>query len=106
MPWQELGPTDRISADAAVIPVVVCVPVYGAHDLFKRCIASIVRHTPTDVPLLIADDADPDPGARDWLRRLATGEFAHTIHWLRQAANRGFPGNVTPRSAPPGARTS
>jgi GT2 family glycosyltransferase/glycosyltransferase involved in cell wall biosynthesis len=93
MPWEEFGPTDRI-ATVAGPSVVVCIPLYGAHDMFKRCVSSIVRHTPSDVPLLIADDADPDPGAREWLRELAREHLEHTVLWLRQAENRGFPGNV------------
>jgi GT2 family glycosyltransferase/glycosyltransferase involved in cell wall biosynthesis len=74
--------------------VVVCVPLYGAHDEFKRCLRSLLRHTRVDVPILIADDADPDPAAYEWVRELVSaGALRHTVHWLRQERNQGFPGN-------------
>src|SRR3954447_10245690 len=93
MPVAELTPGERIDAGGA--GVVVCVPVFGAHELFKRCLTSLALHTPAEVPILIADDADPDPGARRWLEQFdGRGAIEHTVHWLRQPDNRGFPGNV------------
>ena len=93
MPVIDVQPGGRVEAGSAGI--VICVPVYGAHDLFKRCMTSLVAHSPPDVPILIADDADPDPGARRWLEALAErGAVPHAVHWLRQPENRGFPGNV------------
>ena len=92
MPLIDLSPGESVGDD---IQAVVCVPIYGAHDLFKRCLLTLMRHTPRDVPILIADDADPDPAARDWVAELdAAGTLAHRIFWLRQPENLGFPGNV------------
>ena len=93
MPVIDLQQGGRVEAGGA--GMVVCVPVFGAHDLFKRCLASLVAHTPPEIPILVADDADPDPGARSWLETLAErGAVPHAVHWLRQPSNRGFPGNV------------
>ena len=92
MPLVDLSPGARVDGTHAV---VVCVPLYGAHDVFKRCLLTILRHTPPDVPVLIADDADPDPAAYEWVRSLdEAGSLRATVHWLRQPQNRGFPGNV------------
>src|SRR3954454_16930912 len=88
MPVVDLEPGTRLEAPGPV----VCVPLYGAHDLFKRCLTSLAAHTPEDTVILVADDADPDPGARRWLEGF--GAVRHTVHWLRQPENRGFPGNV------------
>ena len=38
---------------------VVCVPVYGAEELFAECLASVLAHTEPDVPVLVCDDATP-----------------------------------------------
>ena len=37
--------------------MVVCIPVFGALDLFEECLESVVRHT--DAPILVADDCTP-----------------------------------------------
>jgi GT2 family glycosyltransferase/glycosyltransferase involved in cell wall biosynthesis len=93
MPVVELQPGARL--DGGEAGIVVCVPVFGAHDMLKRCLTSLVAHTPAEVPILVADDADPDPGAQRWLRDFdAHGALRHTVHWMRQPANLGFPGNV------------
>jgi GT2 family glycosyltransferase len=74
----------------------VCVPVYGAAELFAQCLRSLLRATPDDVPILIADDAGPDPGVRALLDEIAaaTPGAGHTVHYLRQDENLGFVGNV------------
>ena len=92
MPLVDLAPGARLDGPT---PVVVGVPVYGAHDVFKRCLLTILRHTPPEVPILIADDADPDPAACDWVRSLdEAGSLRAPVYWLRQPQNLGFPGNV------------
>jgi GT2 family glycosyltransferase/glycosyltransferase involved in cell wall biosynthesis len=92
VPLIDLTPGDRAGLGDA--PTVVCIPLYGAHELFKRCLRSLLRHTHRDVPILVADDADPDPAAREWVAELErTSPLEHTIYWMRQPANRGFPGN-------------
>ncbi|MFM8857615.1 MAG: glycosyltransferase family 2 protein, partial [Actinomycetota bacterium] len=41
------------------MPVVV-IPVYNAPDETIACLESVLRHTPTDVRILIIDDHGPD----------------------------------------------
>ena len=54
----------RVSLDAPIGVerggAAVCIPVYGQHALFERCLSSVLEHTPDDVPVLVADDASPD----------------------------------------------
>ncbi|HUB35885.1 MAG TPA: glycosyltransferase, partial [Solirubrobacteraceae bacterium] len=72
---------------------VVCIPVYGALELFAECLPSVLAHTPKDVRILIADDASPDPAIGDFVRSLE-GVLEHEVSYLRQPQNLGFPGNV------------
>ncbi len=76
--------------------VMVCIPVYGAQDLFAECLRSALAHTPVEVPILVADDASPDPAIAEFLRSLdaADGLYGHEVVYLRQQRNLGFPGNV------------
>jgi GT2 family glycosyltransferase len=75
--------------------VVVCIPVYGAHELFVRCLDSVLAHTPSDVHILICDDASPDARSREVVARLGNaGETDHTVFYMRQERNVGFPANV------------
>ena len=73
--------------------VVVCIPVYGAPELFAECLASVLAHTPEDVRILVADDASPDPAIRAFVDSLGD-LLCHEIGYLRQPENVGFPGNV------------
>jgi glycosyltransferase involved in cell wall biosynthesis/GT2 family glycosyltransferase len=74
--------------------VAVCIPVHGAYDDFAQCLDSVLRHTPVRIPLLVADDASPDPAVQELLeRRDADGALAHEIHYARQAVNVGFVNN-------------
>jgi GT2 family glycosyltransferase len=74
---------------------VVCIPLYGAHDLFARCLRSVLEHTPADVPILVADDASPDPASLELARELErAGVLRHELYWYRQHVNQGFVGNV------------
>jgi len=87
--------SDETRLDAARGEVVVCVPLYGAHDHFARCLRSLLAHTPADIPLLIADDCTPDPASRALVDELErSGALRHTISWLRRAVNVGFVDNV------------
>jgi GT2 family glycosyltransferase len=74
-------------------PVVV-IPVYGQTELFERCLRSVVRHTPADVPVLVADDATPDQSPADVVRQIADEESSRIVYLLRQPRNLGFPLNV------------
>jgi GT2 family glycosyltransferase/glycosyltransferase involved in cell wall biosynthesis len=73
--------------------VVVCIPVYGATELFAECLTSVLANTPSNVPILIADDASPDPAIATFVRSLR-GTLRHPVSYLRQLHNLGFPGNV------------
>jgi glycosyltransferase involved in cell wall biosynthesis/GT2 family glycosyltransferase len=74
---------------------VVCIPVYGAEELFAQCMASVLAHTGVDVPILVCDDATPSDRIRPIIEEaLAAGEFTHTIHYLRQPSNVGFVANA------------
>ena len=73
---------------------VVVIPVYGGHDLFAACLASVLRHTSADVPILVCDDASPDERSREFVASLIAAEPARSLHYLRQPTNLGFPANV------------
>lgn len=86
-----LRPGERLPCPAGV---AVVIPVFGAHDLFVRCLSSAIRNTPQDVPILVADDASPEPASQEWVRRLdQEGRLQHEVAWLRQPENLGFVGN-------------
>jgi GT2 family glycosyltransferase len=69
--------------------VAVCIPVFGALELFGRCLASVLEHTPEDVPVVVADDATPG----DEVAGLLAG-VSRDVEHLRQETNRGFVENV------------
>lgn len=92
MSLHQLGPHDPFPQGDA--PAVVCVPLYGAHQEFVQCFRSLLAHTPTDVPLLIADDAGPDPASLQWVTELAAkGAVEHDVYWSRAEQNGGFVAN-------------
>jgi glycosyltransferase involved in cell wall biosynthesis/GT2 family glycosyltransferase len=90
---RDVGPEDELGLCRG--EAVVCIPLYGAHDLFVRCLSSILAHTPRSVTILVADDAGPDPASRAFADDLANaGTLEHRLLWLRQERNRGFVANV------------
>jgi GT2 family glycosyltransferase/glycosyltransferase involved in cell wall biosynthesis len=86
-----LRPGARLHAERG--QAVVCIPVYGAPDLFAECLTSVLANTPPNVPILIADDASPDPAIERFVGSLRE-RLAHEVFYLRQPTNLGFPGNV------------
>jgi GT2 family glycosyltransferase/glycosyltransferase involved in cell wall biosynthesis len=88
---RELAPDESIGARRG--ETVVCIPVYGAHELFAECLTSVLANTPADVPILVADDASPDPAIAAFVQSLQ-GTLRHELSYLRQPHNLGFPGNV------------
>jgi glycosyltransferase involved in cell wall biosynthesis/GT2 family glycosyltransferase len=74
---------------------VVVVPVFGARELFERCLRSLAQRSPAGTTILVADDASPDPGIGE-LTRWAAEEVAGalTIAYARQGANAGFVRNM------------
>jgi GT2 family glycosyltransferase/glycosyltransferase involved in cell wall biosynthesis len=88
-----LEPTERIALERG--RPVICIPVYGRADLFSQCLRSVLEHTANDVPILVADDASPDPAIVGLLEDLdAQGVLAHGVYVLRQPANVGFVANM------------
>ena len=85
---RDLAPGDRLTVQRD--DVVVVVPLFGGHEHAVRCLTSLLRHTPPDVPILIADDASLDPATRAWVEQLPS---ERVITWLRQPENLGFVGN-------------
>ncbi|HME02940.1 MAG TPA: glycosyltransferase [Solirubrobacteraceae bacterium] len=88
---RELAAGEAVGAERG--EVVVCIPVYGAAELFAECLRSVLAHTPRDVRILIADDASPDPTIHSFVTSLAD-VLEHEVCYLRQPENLGFPGNV------------
>src|SRR5207244_10952049 len=71
--------------------VAVCVPVYGAEELFAQCLSSVLAHTDANVPILICDDATPSQRIRPIIEEALTErDWFHTVHYLRQPQNAGF----------------
>ncbi len=91
---RRLQPGEALGAERGEI--VVCIPVYGARELFAECLTGVLAHTAPDVPILIADDASPDPAIEGFIESLAeAGRIGeHEVAYLRQPENRGFPANV------------
>jgi GT2 family glycosyltransferase len=75
--------------------VVVCIPVYGGHEHFVGCLRSVLAHTAPTVPILVCDDASPDPRSHEFVSKLADAEGSdHDLYYLRRERNVGFPENV------------
>lgn len=75
--------------------VIVCIPVFAGHDYFVACLTSVLAHTSADVPILICDDASPDPRSAQFVAELAGNSKApHKLIYLRRVRNLGFPENV------------
>ena len=75
--------------------VVICVPVFGAQDVFARCLDSILSHTSRDVPVLIADDCSPELGLPTLIEEIVRKhDRAAPLYYFRQPNNVGFVENV------------
>ncbi len=93
MELHQINPTDRLEFPRE--SVIVAIPVFGALDEFTQCIHSVLKHTSTDVPVLVADDGSPDPGIRQLLEDIdRSGAQEHVVYYLRQPTNIGFVGNM------------
>ncbi|MDT4902403.1 MAG: hypothetical protein QOH52_419 [Pseudonocardiales bacterium] len=70
---------------------VVIVPVFNSYDEVVRCYEAFFRNTPTDVPLLVVDDAGWDRRTIDILEKVfAANPPEHDVVVLRQISNQGF----------------
>lgn len=74
----------------STVPVVV-IPIYNAPDEAIACLESVLRHTPTDVRILLIDDHGPERRFFDHLERVRP-TIAHPIEVIRPEANLGFGG--------------
>src|SRR6266852_3460951 len=75
--------------------VAVCIPVFGAHELFVQCLRSVLRCTPEDIVVLVADDASVDRSSERFLDELCTsGALHHRLLYLSQPHNVGSVRNV------------
>ena len=71
---------------------VVCIPVFGALELFDECFASVLDSTDPRVPIVVADDASPGSGVAERVARARAG--GREVEHLRRASNEGFVENV------------
>lgn len=69
-------------------PVVV-VPVYNGYEDAARCFASLLRHTPTQIKILVVDDGGSDRRPIALLDELDR-EADHVIVVLHRGSNGGF----------------
>ena len=74
---------------------VVCIPVFGARDLFEQCLRSVVEHTPPGTRVLVADDASPDREIETFSRAVAAEVAGRLpVEYVRRAENVGFVANM------------
>jgi glycosyltransferase involved in cell wall biosynthesis/GT2 family glycosyltransferase len=93
MSLRRLRPGEAL--DSARGEVVVCIPVFGARELFEQCLRSVVQHTPAGTPVLVADDASPDAAIEAFTAAVADEpETMVALAYLRQPANLGFVRNM------------
>ncbi len=71
-------------------PVVV-VPVFNAYEDTLECLHSLFNNTANDIPILLIDDASPDPRLAEYFEPLA---FQDRFAYLRKPTNSGFVGSV------------
>jgi len=73
----------------------VCIPTYGAFDVFAQCLHSVLAHTPPEVRVLVADDASEDPAIGRLVEEVNAVRPPHSaVVFHRQPANVGFVHNV------------
>ncbi len=91
---------NRITSESPLDPargsVIVAIPVFGAYEQFTQCLRSALRHTPIEVPILVADDASPDPAISNHLEELDEASVLddRLVYYLRQPENVGFVSNM------------
>ena len=83
--------TEGQAVGAARGEAVVVIPVFGAVDLFRECLRSVLVHTDESVIVVVADDATPGTGVADAIESLAPH---HRLGYLRREENVGFVRNV------------
>jgi len=71
----------------SLLPVVIVVPVYNAHDAVRECLESVARTLPEWARVLVVDDASPDPRISELLDTW-TSDPRFTI--VRNESNQGY----------------
>ena len=70
---------------------LVCIPVAGALSVFADCFVSVLKHTPLEVPILVADDAGPEGEMMELLGGLeAEGLLAGQVFYARSPETLGL----------------
>jgi GT2 family glycosyltransferase len=67
-----------------MLPLSVIIPSYNRPDLLRLCLASVVRHAPAGIEVLVVDDASPGAAASS-----VANSFAD-VRSLRLSRQRGF----------------
>jgi GT2 family glycosyltransferase/glycosyltransferase involved in cell wall biosynthesis len=68
------------------------IPAYNAPEVLQRCLDTLLAQTHPRHPVHVIDDASPDPGIGELVRRYAA--VHPQVHYHRLEINRGFPGAV------------
>lgn len=92
--WLEPQAKDDLP-EGTVIDIIV--PIYGAYDFTRRCLASVYDNTDIAYELYLVDDKSPDERIGKLLDELdAAPRPAHmqALHILRNEENLGFIGSV------------
>ncbi len=71
----------------------IIVPVYNAPDDVRRCVDSVLRHTPGDYRLLLIDDASPDPRIAAYFEEIGQINPPRVL-LMRNGRNLGFTATV------------
>ena len=74
-----------------VAETVIVVPTYGAYDCVRRLLLSLEATTPTDIPILLVDDAYPGETLLEACGDLISASHLNLVA-VRLSANRGFVG--------------
>ncbi|WP_162008641.1 glycosyltransferase [Thermochromatium tepidum] len=70
----------------------ILIPVFNGYESVRRCLDSVLAHSPADCAIRILDDASTDLRLLDWLDELESREPRVSVN--RADENLGFVGNV------------
>jgi hypothetical protein len=100
--WADTPPPARRAARPGrrQTPAVI-VPVYRGVETTLLCLARVLDTVPEDAPVIVVDDAGPEPELSAALDALARGR---RIRLLRNPRNLGFPASANAGLAAAGAR--
>lgn len=81
-----------VNAEIGLVPTPVLL-TYNAREDAERCLSSLLRFTPTHIPIVIVDDCSTDANLIASLKTVAD-PAAHNVHIVVQEKNLGFVGNA------------